>query len=106
MRCFCSCGDNGADDLPDATDFSAFHVYGALVVPSRASTPDSGSTQGFFDGTKTPSHLSWGPYDAAVAPPPDGGQVFAVTDVEHFYLIAITESGCPMQIAYVRVWQR
>lgn len=112
---FCHCANNGscpaapangADDLPDATDFAAFNVYGALVVPAQDKTPDSGYSQGFFDGKKTPSALRWDPYDAAIGPPPDKAQVFAVTDIEHFYLIANTTAGCPMQMAYVRVWQR
>ncbi|HUB08644.1 MAG TPA: hypothetical protein VMB50_16680, partial [Myxococcales bacterium] len=111
---FCDCGnnggckgvpDNGPDDVPAGTSFADFNVYGALVVPSQANDGGSGYTQGYFNGAPTPSHNAWDAYRPALGPPPAGNQIFAVTDVDHYYLIANTTAGCPMRLAYVRVWQ-
>ena len=111
---FCDCGnnggcggvpDNGPDDVPMGTSFSNFNVYGALVVPSQANDGGTGYTQGYFNNSPTPSHNSWSAYAPALGPPPSGKQIFAATDVGHYYLIANTTPGCGMQMAYVRVWQ-
>ncbi len=112
---FCRCGnnggcagvpDNGPDSLPAGTDYGAFHAYGARVVPSQANDGGTGYQQGYVDGVPTPSHNRWAAYDPALGPPPTGSQVFAATDVGHYYLIANTTAKCPMRLAYVRVWQR
>jgi len=111
---FCDCGnnggctgvpDNGSVTVPSGTDFSAFNVYGALVVPSQANDGGTGYTQGYFNDSPTSSHNSWAAYDPAAPPPPSGTQIFAATDIDHYYLIANTTTGCPLQLQYVRVWQ-
>jgi hypothetical protein len=91
--------------LAAGTNYSDFNIYGALVVPSQANDGGTGYTQGYFNNTKTPSHNTWASYDPVLGPPPSGTQVFAATDVGHYYLIANTVAGCAMQMAYVRVWQ-
>ncbi len=111
---FCDCANNGgcanvpnngADALDAGFDYGAFNVYGALVVPSQANDGGTGYQQGYVNGVPTPSHNTWDAYDPAIGPPPSGLQVFAVTDIGHYYLIANSTQGCPMQLAYVRVWQ-
>ena len=111
---YCDCGnnggcsgvpDNGPDDVPTGTNFSDFNVYGALVVPSQANDGGTGYTQGYFNNQPTPSHDVWSAYDPSLGPPPTGKQIFAATDVGHYYLIANTVPGCAMQMQYVRVWQ-
>lgn len=111
---FCVCGnnggchgvpDNGPDNLPAATRYADFNLYGALVVPAAANDGGTGYTQGYFNNAPTPSHNSWAAYDPAIGPPPSGRQIFAATDVGHYYLIANTTPGCALQLAHVRVWQ-
>jgi hypothetical protein len=100
-------GSDGHDPVnvncaPKATDFNAFHRYGALWTPSVAGS--QGSMRRYFDGVATADVVTWvGPPPAT--PPPSGDNIFSVIDTQHLALILDTAKGWPMQVKAVNVWQ-
>jgi hypothetical protein len=97
--------DNGSITPPPGIDWKAYNVFGAVVVPSGVNGA-MGYTYGYLNDALTSSQNSWGKYDPTASPPPSGNQIYSVVDVDHYYLILGTTANCPMNVAYVRVWQR
>jgi hypothetical protein len=114
---FCNCANDGNDPLcgggipannvqtvPAGTSWSNFNIFGALVVPSQLNGA-MGYSQGYFNNTPNVSRVTWAAYNPALGAPPQGSQVYAVIDDQHFYLILSTTPGCPIQVSSIRVWQ-
>jgi len=88
--------------VPSSTDFTQFHRYGFLWIPSVGGNP--GSAQYYFDGTATTDLVTWnGPPPAT--PPPSGSDVFSILDQDHLAVLLGTGPGWPMQVRSVDVWQ-
>jgi hypothetical protein len=105
--------DNGSDGLPtnnvakvpSGTNWKNFNTYGAIVVTSNLNH-GNGFTQGYFNNATSTNKNTWTTYNPSIAPAPTGGQIFAVTDVDHFIMILGTGSESPMKVNWVRVWQK
>jgi hypothetical protein len=83
------------------TDFTEFHTYAQLWVPSTNGQP--GYVINYFDGNAL-SQVNWvgsGPG----TPPPSGNALFSIIDQDHLVLCLGTGTGEPMVFDWVRVWQ-
>jgi len=91
--------------VPKDTDFSKFHRYGCLIVPSKSAFGGIGYIQYFFDGLATSDIVTWVGGKAPALPPPSGDQRFAITDDDHLNVILGCGGGQKMEVQYVHVWQ-
>jgi Ca2+-binding RTX toxin-like protein len=92
---------------------TGFHTYGALWVPATDSSP--GYVQWYFDGRAGPiAHYTQTPTQpsqiaSGVYTPDQAGEAnptFAVLDDQRLALSLQTSNSSPLQVDYVRVWQR
>lgn len=96
---------NNMATVPSSTNWTNYNVYGGMVVPSYLNG-GNGYTQSYFNNATSAKPNNFSTYNPSAAPPASGGQIFAVTDVDHLPLIMGTTQNCPMKVSYVRVWQK
>jgi hypothetical protein len=100
-------GSAGSVPVPNGTDLSKPHTYGALWVPATPTT--KGYLKFYFDGVQTASPtFYWNYWDAASPPPPlpvNGSTAMSVMDQRHMAMILGTGTNQPMTVYSVQVWQ-
>jgi hypothetical protein len=93
--------------------WTTFNTFGQLWIPGTAGNNYQGSTTNYFNGIKMPGGSTWKTQGVGnpsmltmtpdVATP---GFDFSIMDQENFFLILGTGQTTPLQVQWVRVWQK
>jgi hypothetical protein len=89
-------------EVPINTDFTQYHRYGFLWVPTTATR--NGYAEYYFDNRKVGRTVAWRQYTNQ-EPPPRPPWTFSIIDKNHLVLILGTGVNEPMTIMSVNVWQ-
>ena len=96
---------NNVNNVPSGTNFTQFHKYGVLWVPSNASLGHNGFVRWYFDDAVM-AEQDWTP-SGTYSPPLNGtgGSTNNIGDHDTLYIVLTNQnSNGPFQIDWVRAW--